>query len=63
VIRVHVTRTDKTTGVARSESRYYISSFSADRLTAAQWQTLIRRRWSVENQNHTTWDRIFQEDG
>ncbi len=62
VIRVHVTRTDKTTGAARSESRYYISSLCADHMTAEQWQTLIRRRWSVENQNHNTWDRIFLED-
>ena len=62
MIRVHVTRTDKTTGVVRSENRYYISSLSADHMTAEQWQTLIRRRWSVENQNHNTWDRIFLED-
>ena len=31
-------------------------------MSAGDWQTLIRRRWSVENQNHNTWDRILQED-
>lgn len=62
VLRLHTTRTDKTTGEAKTENRYYISSLAMDRLTAEQWQELIRRRWSVENQNHNIWDRIFQED-
>ena len=62
VVRVHTTRTDKTTGVVRTENRYYISSLAMDHMDAELWQTLIRRRWSVENQNHNTWDRIFQED-
>jgi predicted transposase YbfD/YdcC len=62
VLRLHTTRTDKTTGEVKTENRYYISSLAMDRLTAEQWQELIRRRWSVENQNHNIWDRIFQED-
>ncbi len=62
VIRIHCTRTDKTTGEVKTEDRYYISSLEADHLTPDQWQTLIRRRWSVENENHNTWDRLLQED-
>lgn len=61
-IRVHCTRTDKTTGAVKREDRYYISSLAMDRLTPDQWNTLIRRRWSVENQNHNTWDRLMLED-
>ena len=62
VLRLHTTRTDKTTGDVKTEDRYYICSLAVDHMSADDWQTLIRRRWSVENQNHNTWDRILQED-
>jgi len=61
-IRVHVIRTDKVTKEVRVQDRYYVTSLAANRLTAEQWNALLRRRWSVENQNHNTWDRIFCED-
>lgn len=62
LVRIHVTRTHKTTGEVSAEDRYYVSSLPADRLQALQWGELIRRRWSVENQNHNTFDSIFSED-
>jgi hypothetical protein len=62
IVRIHVTRTDKTTHVQSTENRYYISSLPHDRLMPDQWLALIRRRWSVENQNHNTFDTAFAED-
>ncbi len=62
LVRIHVTRTNKTTDTVSTEDRYYISSLPAKRLQAEQWGELIRRRWSVENQNHNTFDTIFSED-
>lgn len=62
LVRIHVTRTHKTTGEQSIEDRYYVSSLPSERLPAAQWGELIRRRWSVENQNHNTFDTIFSED-
>ena len=61
-VRVHVTRTDKSTGEQSTENRSSISSLAAERLQAGQWGQLIRRRWSVENQDHNTFDTIFSED-
>jgi hypothetical protein len=62
LVRIHVTRTHKTTGEVATEDRYYVSSLPANRLQGSQWGEVIRRRWSVENQNHNTFDTIFSED-
>jgi len=62
MIRIQSHRIDKTTGNEITEDRYYLSSMAADRLTAAQWLLLIRRRWAVENECHNTFDTIFRED-
>lgn len=62
VIRVQSTRTDKQTGAQTVENRYYLCSLAMDAMTADQWLTLIRRRWSVENQCHNTFDKILRED-
>lgn len=62
VMRIQSERVDKVTGKTVVEDRYYLSSLALDRLTPEQWLTLIRRRWSVENQNHNTWDTAFAED-
>jgi len=35
---------------------------ATDRLTAAQWLLLIRRRWAVKNKYLSTFDTIFRED-
>lgn len=62
VIRVQSTRTDKQTGAQTVENRYYLCSLAMDAMTPDQWLTLIRRRWSVENQCHNTFDKILSED-
>ena len=62
VIRVRTVTEHKTTGKVTNEDRYYISSLPTDVLSAELWLEMIRRRWSVENECHNTWDRIFRED-
>lgn len=61
-IRVRTETFDKATGATSREDRYYISSLAMDALTGAQWATMIRRRWAVENECHNTFDRIMRED-
>lgn len=62
VVRVQSEWVDKVTGKASIEDRYYLSSMAIDRLTSDQWLLLIRRRWSVENENHNTFDTVLHED-
>ncbi len=62
VVRICCVWTDKTTGNQMVQSRYYVSSLHHGRLTAPQWLDMIRRRWSVENQNHNTFDTALFED-
>lgn len=62
VIRTECTREDKTKGDVSVENRYYLSSLTPDKMTGEQWIEAIRRRWSVENQCHNTFDKIFRED-
>lgn len=62
VLRVEATVEDKTTGELTIENRYYLSSMAHGRLSAADWLTLLRRRWAVENDCHNTWDKILRED-
>lgn len=62
VVRIECVREAVETGTRVVENRYYISSLPAECIEAAQWLTLIRRRWAVENECHQTFDRIFQED-
>jgi len=62
VVRVQSEWTDTSTGEVRIDNRYYLTSMRSDRLTAPQWLVLIRRRWSVENENHNTFDTVFHED-
>jgi hypothetical protein len=61
-IRIHKVVTDKDGRILSSEDRYYVTSLRSDRLKASQWLELIRRRWSVENQNHMVWDKLLSED-
>jgi len=61
-IRVRTETVDKTTGEVGTEDRFYVSSLSPDALTGAQWATMIRRRWAVENECHCTLDKILRED-
>lgn len=63
LVRIHCKREEKGgTSKTTTEDRYYVTSLPSNQLTAAQWNDLIRRRWSVENHNHHTWDRILRED-
>ena len=62
VLRVRTVTEHKTTGKITTKDRYYISSLPTDVLSAELWLEMIRRRWSVENQCHNTWDRILRED-
>lgn len=62
MVRVEVTRTDKGTKDVTIENHEYITSLAPDALTSTQWIEMLRRRWSVENENHNTWDRILRED-
>ena len=61
-IRLRSVSEDKTTGEVKFEDRYYVTSMAADTLSATKWGELIRRHWSVENNCHNTWDRLFEED-
>jgi hypothetical protein len=61
-VRIQTVAEHKTSGHVSVEDRYYTSSLTAGVLTADQWLEMIRRRWSVENESHNTWDRIFRED-
>lgn len=48
--------------VVERDERMFVSSLDPTRLTPAQWLLLVRRHWSVENQNHHTFDTAFAED-
>ena len=61
-IRVRTVTEHKTKGKVTDEDRYYTSSLPTQALSAELWLEAIRRRWSVENECHNTWDRIFRED-
>jgi len=62
VVRLQCERIDKTSGEVSVEDRYYLASLTHDRLTGEQWLLLIRRRWSVENENHNTFNTVLHED-
>ena len=62
IVRMEVRRFDKVLGAEIIENRYYLTSLAADRLNPKDWIEMIRRRWSVENENHGTWDRVMRED-
>jgi len=62
VIRVDVDLLDKTTGEIKHGTHWYVSSLAPERMTAAQWMDLLRRRWGVEDSCHWTFDVAFKED-
>ena|GEM_PF-1562990 len=61
-IRVQSETLDKTTEKTTREDRFYVSCLAADAMNGAQWATIIRRRWAVDNECHNTFDRILRED-
>jgi len=48
-------------GRPTTETRYFLSSLSTDRLSANQWLTVVRRHWAVES-THQVLDVTFEED-
>ncbi len=56
-------RTLKKTGVSSTESRFYLSSASAEQYSPTQWLQLIRGHWAgVEIRNHWRRDVLMGED-
>lgn len=63
VLRVQaMVLSDVTGGIESIEDRYFITNVHIGRLKDAQWLTLIRRHWAIENNCHNIWDRILRED-
>ncbi len=59
IIRIRSEREILGTGKKEADTRYYISSIQA---TAHQFNQLVRRHWTVENQLHWTLDVLLGED-
>jgi predicted transposase YbfD/YdcC len=63
LVRIHSTRTDKKSGKASVEDRYYLSSQEPGERTAEGWINLSRSHWAgVENRNHWRRDASLGED-
>ena len=62
VLRVESEQLDSNGHRIAYENRYFLSSLSLARLSAAQWLLLVRRHWGVENNCHHTLDAVFRED-
>jgi len=62
MVRLEVTRSDEGTNDVTVENYEYITSLAPAALTSSRWIELLRRRWSVEKENHNMWDRILRED-
>ena len=62
MIRVLFERLDPIDGTIETQQRLYVTSLTADALTAKQWITVTRNHWNVENNCHHTFDAVFEED-
>jgi predicted transposase YbfD/YdcC len=62
VVRVESERLDKDGKRIAYENRYFLASMERSHLTAAQWLSIVRSHWGVENQTHNTLDTAFVED-
>jgi predicted transposase YbfD/YdcC len=47
---------------ARQETRYFVTSLSADKVSPQRLMQLIRGHWCVENELHFIKDRWWEED-
>jgi hypothetical protein len=61
LVRVESATLSSITGTLTLESRYFVSSLPASRLTAAQWLRVVRNHWAVELA-HQTLDVALLED-
>jgi hypothetical protein len=61
VIRVESETLDARGRRLAYENRYFISSLARDRLTAAQWMSVVRGHWGVET-THQILDTALLED-
>ena len=59
LVMIEAQRTNKKTGHTESQTRYYISSLSAD---AVKMNHAVRSHWGIENKLHWTLDVTFNED-
>jgi predicted transposase YbfD/YdcC len=59
IIKIEAERYHKSNGQTDKQTRYYISSLSAD---AVKINAAIREHWAIENQLHWTLDVAFGED-
>lgn len=59
VVKIKSERTNKQTGHASEETRYYISSLKGK---ADQFNSKIRQHWAIENNLHWALDVVFNED-
>lgn len=62
IVRVRRDELDARGLPVSSGERYFVTSLRKDALTAAEWTTLLRSRWGVENNCHHTFDTAFAED-
>ena len=62
VIRVESETLDAPGRRIKYESRYFVSSLPAARLTPQQWLRVVRLHWGLENGCHWTLDKAFEED-
>jgi len=62
IVRVRREELDARGQVSATGERYFVTSLRQDALTPAQWATLLRARWGVENNCHHTFDTAFAED-
>ena len=60
LIMIQATRIEA--GQVHTQSRYYISSLSAQNKDAQAFNHIVRTHWAIENQLHWTLDVVFKED-
>lgn len=62
VFRVRAETFDRNGVLLSTEDRYFLSSLPHPELSWAQWLSVVRHHWVVENNCHWTLDAIFRED-